>query len=391
LLRGRLRGKADPGTAESLLRFVGYTGDTRRRAEDLPHVDRRLVEIARALATRPTVLLLDEPAAGLDPADSVRLGQVLRRIAKAGVAVGLVEHDMALIMHVSDQIVVLDAGRKIAEGAPAAVRADPAVLAAYLGSGDVPARQAARLTSTGETVLEATALSAGYGPMQVLRDISVAVREGEMLAVLGPNGAGKSTLMRGLAGLLRPVRGSIRFRGNEFAAQPAHRAARAGLVLVPEGRLVFPRLSVRDNLRLGGGGRTDLEAAIAAILARFPNLAERQHLRAGMLSGGEQQMLAIARGLLAQPKLLLLDEPSLGLAPIVVQELFAALARLREDGITLIVTDQMADLAIALADNCAVLGGGRVVQSCAAAELADRDALGQLYMADLPALGDEAA
>jgi ABC-type branched-subunit amino acid transport system ATPase component len=227
--------------------------------------------------------------------------------------------------------------------------------------------------------------------MQVLRDIGLTVRQGEMLAVLGPNGAGKSTLMRALSGLLRPVVGSIGFRGREFAALPAYRAARAGLVLVPEGRLVFPRLSVRDNLRLGGGGRPDLEAAIAAMLARFPKLGERQNLAAGMLSGGEQQMLAIARGLLARPKLLLLDEPSLGLAPVIIEELFAALARLRDEGITLLVVDQMADLAIALADRCLVLGNGRVVQSCAVSELPHRDALGQLYMAEAPTLGDEAA
>ncbi|HEX3538493.1 MAG TPA: branched-chain amino acid ABC transporter ATP-binding protein/permease, partial [Stellaceae bacterium] len=381
LLRGRLAGHADARRALGLLRFAGYEGDPARPTTDLPHVDRRLVEIARALAGNPSVLLLDEPAAGLDPADTARLGERLRRIAQSGIAVVLVEHDMSLVMGISDHIVVLDAGRKIAEGPPEAVRADPAVRAAYLGAGIVPAVPP-RAASGGSFVLEVSALDAGYGPLRVLHDIALTVRRGETVAVLGPNGAGKSTLMRALSGLLRPVSGSIRFAGGEVTAVPAHRVARAGLVLVPEGRLVFPRLSVRDNLRLGAAARPDLETAIEAILHRFPKLAARLHLPAGMLSGGEQQMLAIARGLLAKPTLLLLDEPSLGLAPIVVEELFAALAELRGESMTLLVVDQMADLAVALADRCVVLGKGRVVQSCAPAELQDVDALHRLYMAD---------
>ncbi|HEX6441481.1 MAG TPA: branched-chain amino acid ABC transporter ATP-binding protein/permease [Stellaceae bacterium] len=382
LLRGRLIGTASAKRALGLLRFVRYGGDPARSAADLPHVDRRLVEIARALATDPLVLLLDEPAAGLDPADTARLGETLRRIAGSGIAVVLVEHDMGLVMGISDHVLVLDAGRKIAEGPPAAVRADPAVRAAYLGAGTVPVTARLPGRAGGERVLEVSGLGAGYGSLRVLRDIALTVRQGEMLAVLGPNGAGKSTLMRALSGLLRPVSGSVRFAGTEVAAAPAHRVAREGLVLVPEGRLVFPRLSVRDNLRLGAGVRPDRDAAIEAILRRFPKLAARLHLSAGMLSGGEQQMLALARGLLAQPKLLLLDEPSLGLAPVVVEELFAALAELRGENMTLLVVDQMADLAIALADRCLVLGSGRVVQSCAAAELHDMDALHRLYMAD---------
>jgi ABC-type branched-subunit amino acid transport system ATPase component len=318
LLRGRLRGSAERMRAESLLRLVGYCGDLLRSADDLPHVDRRLVEIARALATRPAVLLLDEPAAGLDAADTARLGELLRRIANAGVAVVLVEHDMTLVMRSSDQVIVLDTERKIAEGPPSAVRADPAVRAAYLGrdagAAPEPRRQ---MPAADEIVFEAGNLSAGYGALSVLRDIGLAVRQGEMLAVLGPNGAGKSTLMRAVSGLLRPVSGAIRFGGADISGAPAHRIARAGLVLVPEGRLVFPLLSVRDNLRLGASAQPNLEEAISAMLARFPKLAGRLQTPAGMLSDGEQQMLALARGLLARPKLLLLDEPSLGLAPLV--------------------------------------------------------------------------
>ena len=360
LLRGRLRGSADPALAASLLRYVGYAGALSAPATTLSHPDRRLVEIARALATQPAVLLLDEPAAGLDTADTGRLGMVLRDLADCGIAVGLVEHDMGLVMGVCDHLVVLDSGRVLAEGRPADVRADPLVRAAYLGSGT--ARPPRPATTPGAPLLQVDGLQAGYGGLPVLRDVSLEVRRGEMVALLGPNGAGKSTLMRALSGLLRPVRGTIAFTGHDLAAAPAHAVARAGLVLVPEGRQVFPLLSVRDNMRLGATVRRNFDPLeIDAMVDRFPRLRPLLDRPAGLLSGGEQQMLALARGLLARPQLLLLDEPSLGLAPAVAQELFDALSRLRDEGLSLLLVDQMADLALPLADRCAVLTSGRIV------------------------------
>ena len=371
-LRGQWHGAA-PGV-EALLALVGFVGGAAAESAGLPHVDRRLVEIARALATRPRALLLDEPAAGLDQADTARLGALLRRIAGTGVAVVLVEHDMGLVMQVSDHIVVLDAGRRIAEGTPVEIRANPAVREAYLGHGGAPTAPHPPRPA-GETLLDAAALMAGYGALPVLRGLDLHVQRGEMVALLGPNGAGKSTLMKALSGLLRPVGGHVGFNGQRIAALPAHRVARAGLVLVPEGRQVFPQLSVEANLRLGATRRRDFDAAteIEAMLRRFPRLRERLHNDAGLLSGGEQQMLALARGLLARPEILLLDEPSLGLAPAVVDELFRQLAALRDEGMTLLLVDQMADLALSLADRCYVLGGGRILRHGTAAEM--RDAL----------------
>ena len=369
LLRGRWRGRADPALAVALLRFVGFSGAVSALAATLPHPDRRLVELARALATRPSVLLLDEPAAGLDATDTARLGPVLRQIAGCGIAVALVEHDMALVMGVCDELVVLDAGRVIACGAPAEVQADPLVRAAYLGSG--AARPLRPSVPVGEALLRIDGLRAGYGVVPVLKDLTLTVGRGEMVALVGSNGAGKSTLMRALSGLLRPVRGGIGFAGRDLAAAPAHVIARAGLVLVPEGRQVFPLLSVRDNMRLGATTRRDFDPAeIGSMLDRFPRLRPLLDRPAGLLSGGEQQMLALARGLLARPALLLLDEPSLGLAPAVAGELFDALSRLRDEGLTLLLVDQMADLALPLADRCAVLTGGRIGQVGPAAEMA---------------------
>jgi ABC-type branched-subunit amino acid transport system ATPase component len=360
LLRGAWRGEAPADLARAILALVGYSGSGARTASTLPHVDRRLVEIARALATAPAVLLLDEPAAGLNEADTVKLGSLLQRLARAGLAVVLVEHDMPLVMSISDEIVVLDAGRRIAAGPPAVVRNDPAVKAAYLGA-NMPAGSAGP-RAAGAPMLEVEELSAGYGPLAVLDRVSLKVGRGEVIALFGPNGAGKSTLMKALSGLIRPVSGTVRLDGKNLAALSAPLVARAGLILVPEGRQVFPQLTVAENLRLGATRRNDFaESEIEDMLERFPRLRPRLHTAAGLLSGGEQQMLAVARGLLARPDVLLLDEPSLGLAPAVVAELFEQFTRLRDEGMTLLIVDQMADYALAIADRGYVLGGGRVV------------------------------
>ena len=368
--------------AEALLAFVGYRGDLHARAADLPHVDRRLVEIARALATRPAVLLLDEPAAGLSKEDKGALARLMRRIADAGVAVLLVEHDMSIVMGISDHVVVLDAGTPIAAGTPQVVQQDPAVRSAYLGAERARgAPRAGRTGAPGGAFLTVERLEAGYGAAPVLKGIDLHVQEREMVAVLGANGAGKSTLMRALAGLHRPVGGRVSLAGAALARLPAHRIVARGMVLVPEGRQVFPELSVLDNLRLGGYLRRTLPAQeIEAMLVRFPRLRERLHQRAGLLSGGEQQMLAIARGLMARPRVLLLDEPSLGLAPTVINDLFTALDRLRDEQVTILLVDQMAGLALALADRAYVIEGGRIAGEGSASELAADGALEKAYL-----------
>ncbi|MGC1663608.1 MAG: branched-chain amino acid ABC transporter ATP-binding protein/permease, partial [Bradyrhizobium sp.] len=333
ILRGAWRSEAQANLARALLALVGYAGSETRLAAALPHVDRRLVEIARALGTAPAVLLLDEPAAGLSEADTARLGNLLQRLARAGLAIVLVEHDMSLVMSISDEIVVLDAGRRIASGTPAVVRNDPAVKTAYLGATMSVGPAVSR--TAGGPVLEVDGLSAGYGPLAVLDNVSLKVGRGEVIALFGPNGAGKSTLMNALSGLIRPVTGTIRLAGKDLTSLSAPLVARSGLILVPEGRQVFPQLTVAENLRLGATRRDDFAASeIEDMLARFPRLRPRLHTAAGLLSGGEQQMLAVARGLLARPEVLLLDEPSLGLAPAVVTELFEQFTRLRDEGMT---------------------------------------------------------
>jgi branched-chain amino acid transport system ATP-binding protein len=370
-------------TAEDLLHFVGYRGPVGRLAGALPHVDRRLVEIARALATRPRVLLLDEPAAGLAKEDKEALGGLLREVAGIGIAVILVEHDMSLVMDVSDHIVVLDGGELLSAGLAGEVRDDPAVRDAYLGSVDYEGKP--RETPwAGEqlAVLTTRKLSAGYGAAPAIDGVDLVVNPGEMVAVLGANGAGKSTLMRAISGLHRPIEGSVILNDEQVGQKAAHDIVAAGLALVPEGRQVFPELTARDNIMLGAFRRGDKVSAadIEAVLDRFPRLRERQGSKAGVLSGGEQQMLAIARALVSEPKILLLDEPSLGLAPAMIGELYDLLAELRDEGVTILLVDQMANLALTIVDRGYVLSSGRVIHEGPADQLKSHGAVVQAYL-----------
>ena len=381
-LTGGKRGD-DAEIAESLLAFVGYKGAHHRPADALAHVDKRLVEIARALAVRPSVLALDEPAAGLNAEDTAAIGALLRKLAAVGMTVILVEHDMDLVMGVSSHVIVLDAGAKIAEGTPAQVATNPAVLEAYLGAGEQAERGRKQPFAIAQKpLMTVSALSAGYGAATVVRQADLEIAAGELVAVLGANGAGKTTLMRALSGLLRPIEGEVRFLGERIDHFPGDRIARAGLVLVPEGRQVFPELSVTDNLRLGAYARRSAEEAsmIENLLTRFPALKARRRQRAGLLSGGEQQMLAIARGLMARPQVLMLDEPSLGLAPKLLENLYDLLAALRDEGTTILLVDQMAQLALSVADRAYVLQSGAFTHSGTAREVAQDPALVKAYL-----------
>ena len=369
--------------AESLLTFVGYVGAIDQPAGALSHVDKRLVEIARALAIRPAVLALDEPAAGLDATDTAAVDRLLRKLAAIGIAVILVEHDMELVMGVSSHVIVLDAGAKIAEGSPLEVATAPAVREAYLGVGEQADRRRKRpLPPQEKFLLSVRSLSAGYGAATIVRDASLDIAKGELVAVLGANGAGKTTLMRALSGLIRPIVGEVSFLGARIDQLPGDRIARDGLILVPEGRQVFPELSVIDNLRLGAYARAgaDETQMIDALLERFAALKARLHQRAGLLSGGEQQMLVIARGLIARPDVLMLDEPSLGLAPRLLESLYGMLAELREEGTTILLVDQMAVLALSVADRAYVLQSGTIKKSGTADEIARDPALVHAYL-----------
>jgi len=222
------------------------------------------------------------------------------------------------------------------------------------------------------TMLAIEGLKVRYGAVEALKGISLEVGQGEVVTLIGGNGAGKSTLMRAIGGLVKVAGGAIRFEGRDITGIRGHDCVRLGIGHSPEGRLVFGDQSVRDNLVLGAYARRD-EDGIASDIARyfavFPRLAERQDQLAGTLSGGEQQMLAIARALMARPKLLLLDEPSLGLAPLIVREVFAVIRRLREEGMTILLVEQMANQALAIADRAYVIETGAITLEGTGAEL----------------------
>ncbi|MCC7105740.1 MAG: ABC transporter ATP-binding protein [Chloroflexi bacterium] len=231
-------------------------------------------------------------------------------------------------------------------------------------------------------MLTVTDLHTSYGAVAALQGISLEVPDGCVVALIGANGAGKSTTLNTISGLLRPNRGSIRFQGREIACWRADQVAALGLVQVPEGRQILAPLTVEENLLLGAYPRRDREipADLQAVYRRFGRLSERRQQLAGSLSGGEQQMLAIGRALMARPKLLMLDEPSLGLAPLIVQEVFRIISELKAQGATILLVEQNARKALGVADHAYVLEGGEVVQQGSATELRDDPRIVEAYL-----------
>jgi branched-chain amino acid transport system ATP-binding protein len=232
------------------------------------------------------------------------------------------------------------------------------------------------------TMLTIEGLRAGYGKVEVLHDVRLKVAPGQIVALIGANGAGKTTLLKTISGLIRPAAGRIAFEGGDIARRSAHKIVALGISQVPEGRAILKRMSVLENLRMGAYVRSDsdVDQDIAAVMARFPVLAERRYQPAGTLSGGEQQMLAIARALVARPRLLLMDEPSLGLAPKLVTGTFLTLRQLREEGKTILLVEQNARQALQVADFAYVMERGRIVLAGTGASLLDTPEVQRTYL-----------
>ena len=374
-----------------------------RPAGTLPYGDQRRLEIARALALRPRLLILDEPAAGMNPSEKHGMRELIERLNADGLTILLIDHDMRLVMGVCQRVAVLDFGRKIAEGTPDEVSTDASVIKAYLGTrGDKEVASAPGAAAVDEVeealeaaggvsaaepqqaILEVTDLTVSYGAVAAVRGASLRVAAGEVVALIGANGAGKSTILNTLSGLIRPDSGAAVFDGLDLTHANSSAIVRHGLVHVPEGREILARQSVLENLELAtGGGRRDRAAIrkeIDAVMKRFPILGERRALRAGTLSGGEQQMLAIARGLLARPRLLLLDEPSLGLAPQMVDEVFSAIEEIHKEGTTILLVEQNALRALEIADRAYVLETGQIRLTGSGDDLLHNPAVRRAYL-----------
>jgi branched-chain amino acid transport system ATP-binding protein len=232
-------------------------------------------------------------------------------------------------------------------------------------------------------MLELRSVTAGYGAFTALWDVSLRVNAGEAVAVVGPNGAGKTTLMRVISGLIAPRAGDLTFEGRPIGGRPAYEIVGHGIAHVPEGRRIFPALTVADNLRMGAflpGARKRFAESVARVYALFPVLAERQKQRAGSLSGGEQQMLAVGRALMSGPKLILLDEPSMGLAPVMVLRLFDLIRRVRAEGYTILVVEQNVRQVLKLVDRAYLLEVGRIKMEGRADELSEQDFVRKAYV-----------
>ena len=232
-------------------------------------------------------------------------------------------------------------------------------------------------------LLEIADLVTAYGKIEALKGVALTVAQGSITCLLGPNGAGKTTLMMTTSGILRPRRGSIRFGAEEIAGRAPHAIVARGVALVPENRLVFPHMTVADNLAAGAYQRNDkaeIDADVERLYARFPRLKERRTQEAGTLSGGEQQMLAVARALMSRPKLLLMDEPSLGLAPLIVEEIFAIIAELNRDGTTIFLVEQNAHMALKVAHHFYLMEQGRVTFSGSPGALAEDEVIRRAYL-----------
>jgi ABC-type branched-subunit amino acid transport system ATPase component/ABC-type branched-subunit amino acid transport system permease subunit len=346
--------------ASRLLHAVGLADQALTPASNLSHGDQRLLEIAIALGTRPELLLLDEPLAGLAAHERARVADLIRALRRS-VTIVLIDHDMDQVLALSDRITVLHQGRVIAEGGVDEIQRNAEVQTAYLGHLKVAAREPdASVRATAEPLLRVTGVDAFYGKSHVLHAVALDVYRGEVVALLGRNGAGKTTTLAAITGVVSPRTGEVLYRGAKIGGQPPEAIARLGIGLVPQGRRIFPNLTVLENLEIARRG--DRGWTLHRVFTTFPKLAPLRGAKGATLSGGELQMLAIARALMGSVELLLLDEPFEGLAPAIVEVVWNVLRDIRGET-TILLVEQNADLALALSDRAYVINNGAIAWS----------------------------
>ena len=358
---------------ETFMRYLGLNGMERAEAASLSYGGQRLLDMGLALGTAPHVLLLDEPLAGLAAAERTRVAALVKSISKQ-IPVLLVEHDIDRVFQIADVVTVMNDGKVLVHGSVETARNDARVREVYIGSGTAHVTAEIPASAAGSaTLLAVDKVDTFYGKSHILNAVSLDVAEHEIVALLGRNGAGKSTLLKTLTGIAPPETGSIKLAGDEIAQATSAEIARRGIGYVPQGRGLFAGMTVADNLALGRlkrmtgrGVHWDDERIVWV----FPRLAQRWYTPADYLSGGEQQMVAVARALAGDVRLLLLDEPFEGLSPAITEELFEAFNRLRYE-IAMVIVDHHLDLALALSDRTVILERGAVTWTGASKLLRD--------------------
>lgn len=367
--------------ALDLLGQVGMDDQAHRPCSELAYGDVKRVELAMALASQPELLLMDEPTAGMAPAERRELMTLVEQLARRhNMGVLFTEHSMDVVFAHADRVIVLARGRIVAMDSPEAIRANPDVQRVYFGTADQgePVRKPAAYKSAAQQpLLTVSSLNAWYGAAHTLFDVSLSLRQGEVLALMGRNGAGKSTTLKSIMGLLKHRTGDIQFMGQAIHRLPAFQIARLGLGYVPEDRRIFTDLTVIENLRAGQqpprrwpDGSTAPSWSLSMMFDYFPNLAERATSYGNQMSGGEQQMLAVARTLMGNPYVVLLDEPSEGVAPVIVEAMVRMIRLLKQRGVSVILSEQNVGFAALVADRVYVLEKGQICYEGDMAEFA---------------------
>jgi branched-chain amino acid transport system ATP-binding protein len=373
--------------AMELLDFVGIARLAGAPAGTLSYGQRKLLELASLLVADPQVLLLDEPAGGVNPTLIGVLADRIAELNRAGKTFLVVEHNMEFVMGLCHRVTVLDQGRTLVSGAPEEVRRDPAVLDAYLGGEeDEPAGARAGAGArprSREVLLELRGVYAGYGGGDILKDVSIKVPPNEITCVVGPNGAGKSTMLSAISGLLRPRRGQIAFDGELITGRPPGEILALGIALVPQAHSLFGDMTVRENVEMGAFTVRDqalVRKRLAAVEELYPIVRERAGEKAGSLSGGQQRLVEFARCLMLEPKLIVLDEPSMGLDPQTRQVVFDMIELMRDQGRTVLLVEQNARAGLKLSGHGVVLENGTVRLTGSGREVLEHPEIGALYL-----------
>jgi len=370
-------------------------------AAQLSYANRRRTEIARALAAAPRLLLLDEPTAGMNQTETAEVLDQLLELKAQGHTLVLVEHKIDLVMTLSDRVIVMDNGHVIADGPPSAIQHDERVVEAYLGRRRRPAAPSSPVAApaapppatasaapVAAPLLDVRDVDVFYGSAHALRGVSLHVNPGEIVSLLGGNASGKSTTMKTILGLLQPRAGQVLLDGQLATAWPTAERVRRGLAAVPEARRVFGQMSVEENLLAGAFTRADrraIRADLEQLYTSFPRLAERRRQLAGSLSGGEQQMLAFARALMSRPRLVCMDEPTMGLSPQFVDRVLDMISDINARlGVAVLLVEQQAELALSIAHRGYVLQTGRIVLDGPAQAILDNATIREAYLGKSP-------